>query len=534
MNLVRYHCCCSCYVSFKCTKFVTFHFKALSTHAPPPRSQIKCLNKALSFLDLIKSPKPTTIDRREIHRRLIDYFLQAHRGQYVNPPSTDNDDSDFSFSSSKPRNPFERRLFKSSIFKKDDAISMLFEQYRQGLTVDAAVASNAFSACGSARSLYFGVQLHSLVIRIGISVKVYVGSSLVGFYSKCGELSSACKVFEEMPERNVVSWTALISGFAREWKVDACLELYSWMRNSMLEPNEFTFTTILSACMGTGSVGKARSAHRQTIHFGFDSHVHVANALISTYCKCGNVCDAFSVFEGMHNKDIVSWNSMIAGYALHGLAMEAIGLFEEMSTRKIKPDAITFLGVLSSCRHAGLVDRGRLYFNLMVENGVKLDLDHYSCFVDLLGRAGLLKEARDFILEMPMQPNAIVWGTLLSSCRLHSNVWIGIEAAESRLALEPGCAATHVQLAHLYARAGLWDQAARVRKMMKCGELKTNPGYSWIEIGREVYQFKAEDTFNLRMDEILVILDILKDHLAAPDFAPELHEDIDSNLCAIV
>ncbi|XVE96785.1 hypothetical protein REPUB_Repub02eG0252900 [Reevesia pubescens] len=234
------------------------------------------------------------------------------------------------------------------------------------------------------------------------------------------------------------------------------------MKNLTIKPNDFTLTSLLRACTGSGALGQGRSAHCQAIQMGFDSYSYICNALISMYCKCGSVEDALVIFKKMAgNKDIVSWNLMIAGYAQHGRVMEAIVLFEKMEEEKIKPDAITFLGVLSSCRHAGLVEQGRVYFDSMVVNGVEPALDHYSCVVDLLGRAGLLEEARDFILKMLICPNAVIWGSLLSSCRLHGSVWIGIEAAESRLLLEPGCAATHVQLANLYATARQWDQAAR-------------------------------------------------------------------------
>ncbi|KAF5178932.1 Pentatricopeptide repeat-containing protein, partial [Thalictrum thalictroides] len=166
---------------------------------------------------------------------------------------------------------------------------------------------------------------------------------------------------------------------------------------------------------------------------GFSSYVHIGNALISMYSKCGNVVQALYIFERMKVKDIVTWNSMIAGYAQHGLADLALNMLKEMEKFEIKPDAITFLAVLSSCRHAGLVELGQLCFKFMVQHGLEPDLDHYSCIVDLLGRAGLVEEAKHFIDKMPIFPNAVIWGSLLSSCRLHGKVQIGIEAAENRL-----------------------------------------------------------------------------------------------------
>ncbi|GAB2272427.1 hypothetical protein Dimus_007253 [Dionaea muscipula] len=517
------------------------HFKTFSASVSNPRTQINTLSKsnALTVLDLLLSSKQNPKHSRcrgTSHLRLIESFLPRNPEHYyikqqqlLPKPNTSG------FPGKKPRKQMDPRTRCLPSKKVDDAISVVSQLRREGLRVDVSVASTAFSACGFLRSRCFGVQLHCFAVRSGISMNLYVGSSLIGFYSKCGDLCSACKVFNEMPVQNVVSWTALISGFANEWRVDTCLKLYTLMRESILEPNDFTFTTILSACMGSGSLGKGKSTHCQTLRLGFDSHTHIGNALISMYCKCGSVGDAFLVFESMGgSKDTVSWNSMITGHALHGLHRQAIDTFEKMGEQKIKPDAITFLGVLSSCCHAGRLDQGHFYFSSMMENGLKPDLDHYSCMVDLLCRAGLLKEARDFILNMPIQPNAIIWGTLLSSCRLRGDVWIGIEAAEHRLGLEPGCAATHVQLANLYATVGLWDEAARVRKKLKERELKTNPGHSLIEIGHEVYRFRAEDTLNnSRLHEILMVLDTLTDLLISQDHMPEqLHNEIDDDdLC---
>ncbi|KAM2467791.1 hypothetical protein FF1_009538 [Malus domestica] len=450
------------------------------------------LQNALRVIDPI-TPKPSPAARRRRgHLRLIQDFLQS-----------DSDHFTVGSASFDPTNPRVK-------------ISTLF---------DESVLSHAISSCGSSRNLHGGVQYHCAAIRIGFIANIYIGSSLVSLYSRCGELQSAYKLFDEMPVRNVVSWTAIISGFAQAWQVDVCLQLFSEMRN-FLEPNDFTYASILSACTGSGALGHGRSAHCQTIRTGFDSYIHIANALISMYCKCGDVKDALSIFENLDGRDNVSWNSMIAAYAQHGLALQAIDLFEEMKRQRVKPDAITLLGVLSSCRHAGLVKEGRLYFNSMIkEHGIHPELDHYSCVVDLLGRAGLLEEAREFIEKMPFRANAVIWGSLLSSCRVYGSVWIGIEAAESRLLLEPECASTHVQLANLYASVGCWDGAARMRKLMKDKAIKTSPGFSWIEIGNEVHKFRAEDCSNPKMIEIIDLLDSLADHIKTLAYEPEMEEE---------
>ncbi|GAV65001.1 PPR domain-containing protein/PPR_2 domain-containing protein, partial [Cephalotus follicularis] len=468
------------------------------------------LDTALRVLDII-TPKPTITTSRHRHLLLIQDFLRTGS----NHSNARNFEDDFA-----KINPT-----KDGVAVVHDIIESFSVLSEENSHYDASVLSTAVSFCGSTRNLRSGVQYHCLTVTTGFIASVYVGSSLISFYGRCGELSNAYKLFEEMPIRNVVTWTAIIAGFAQAWLVNECLELYRMMGNSDLKPNDITFVSILSACTVSGALGQGRSAHCQTIRMGFDSYVHIANALVSMYCKCANLEDAFYIFNTTCGKDIVSWNSMIAGYAQHGLASQAIDLFEEMKKQRVKPDAITFLAVLSSCRHAGLVDQGKVYFDSMVEYGVKPKQDHYSCIVDLLGRAGLLTEAQDFIGKMPIHPNAVIWGSLLSSCRLHGSVWIGIQAAESRLLLEPECAATHVQLANLYASVRCWGQAAEVRKMMKDKGLKTNPGFSWIEIKNEVNRFRAEDRSNTKVIQIVAVLDCLVEHMRPLGYVPEMHDE---------
>ncbi|XP_043698384.1 pentatricopeptide repeat-containing protein At2g37320 [Telopea speciosissima] len=499
----------------------------------------RTLDKALRILHLI-TPKPSSsvTEKHRNHLRLIQACMQdlsqAGTDQCFPVKLVGDDYSLDSASTEAFPNMFDESfdydVSWAKALHKDEGSLSLFLSMHKGASreADESTLSWALSSCGAARALRLGIQLHSLAIKTGFYMYIYVGSALVSSYGKCGRLDDAYRAFEEMPVKNVVSWTAIIDGFAHHLLVEMCMQLYHQMRRFNLKPNDFTFVSLLRACTGSGSLGNGRTAHCQTIHMGFCWHVHVANALISMYSKCGNIKEAFYVFEEMQARDIISWNSMIAGYAQHGLAEPAISLLTEMEQQKIQPDAITFLGVLSSCRHVGLVEQGRLYFNSMLEHGVKPDLDHYSCIVDLLGRAGFLEEAQEFVQKMPIRPNAVIWGSLLSSSRLHGNVWVGIQAAESRLLLEPGCAATHVQLANLYASVGYWDEAARVRKLMKDRGLKTNPGYSWIEIGTEVHRFKAEDKSNTRVMEVLAVVDSLGDHMRSLGYEPVvIHEERD-------
>ncbi|XP_030542551.1 pentatricopeptide repeat-containing protein At2g37320 [Rhodamnia argentea] len=506
-----------------------FQFRPFSsrklTHHHPLRS--KRLDKALRIVSLV-APKTSGNFSRQNHLRLIEDFLDTNS----NARKLANGFNSLGSSSAAVRSVFEEML-ESAVSNKKGSVFGECSSKEERVGDSAVGLSHALSSCGSARDLEGGVQFHCLAMRTGFLANVYVGSSLITLYGRCGELGNAHRVFEEMSVKNVVSWTAIIAGFAQEWQVDECLELYHSMRYSASKPNDFTFTSLLSACTGSGALGQGKSAHCQAIQMGFALYIHVANSLISMYCKCGCMDDALLVFHELPKRDLVSWNSMIAGYAQYGLAHEAIDLFQEMMLQKVKPDAITFLGVLSSCRHAGLVKQGQLYFDSMVDHGLIPDLDHYACVVDLLGRSGKLEEARNFIKRMPVQPNAVIWGSLLSSCRLHGSIWFGIQAAESRLVQEPGCAATYVQLSNLYASIGLWDQAARVRKLMKDKCLKTCPGYSWIEISNAVHRFRAEDWCNGRVTQILGVLDCLMDHMRNHGYVPEVHEEEELSCAAL-
>ncbi|XP_006294030.2 pentatricopeptide repeat-containing protein At2g37320 [Capsella rubella] len=499
--LRKYHCRAFSYIQSRSS-----YSRSLNPDITNEATELERRARALRVLDIISS-KSGGASNRQNHFGFVQEFLQTDSRQFIG--SAISNDFDLSRTKNGVSSVLEEVLLEDFTSFVNGGMHQ-----RDGWSFDAYGLSSAVRSCGSSGDFRTGSGFHCLAFKGGHISDVYVGNSLVVLYRDSGDLDSAHKVFEEMPEKDVVSWAAMISGFAQKWRVDFCLKLYSKMRNSNSDPNDYTFTALLSACTGSGALGQGRSVHCQTLQTGFKTYLHISNALISMYCKSGDLKDALRIFDQFTNKDVVSWNSMIAGYAQHGLATQAFELFEIMMPKSgTKPDAITYLGVLSSCRHAGLVKEGRKFFNLMEEQGLKPELNHYSCLVDLLGRFGLLQEALKLIEGMPMEPNSVIWGSLLFSCRVHGDVWTGIRAAEERLMLEPECAATHVQLANLYASVQYWKEAATVRKLMKDKGLRTNPGRSWIEINNNVFMFKAEDGSNCRMPEIVHVLHCLVDHM---------------------
>ena len=478
------------------------------------------IHNALRVLDLV--PTKQHYGEKEVpsHHRLINDCMSDVLGVQSKRNVVRKRKEDFVNSSTNQSRPKGCNVVSSSIsvcpsitrLTKNVLVQIVELHRRGGISSDASILASALSVCADRKTLTGGSQLQALLVKVGYDSSVLVGSSLISFYSRCGHLENAHRVFQSMTAKNTVSWTALISGYAQDNQVEPCLHLFALMRQSMCKPNAVTFATIFRVCTNHAFLALGKSVQGLQMKMGFNSYVHVSNALISMYAKCGSIVEAQAIFESIACKDVVSWNSMIFGYSQHGLAEHCLDLLKEMEGH-IMPDAISFLGVLSSCRHACLVTEGRRCFRAMIEHGIKPELDHYSCMVDLLGRAGLLDEAWDLIQTMSMPPNGVIWGSLLASCRLHGSVLIGIQAAEHRLKLEPGCAATHVQLANLYASIGCWSDVARVRKVMKERGLKTNIGCSWIEVGNKVYTFTAENRSKDQVNDVLAILDCLQSHM---------------------
>jgi pentatricopeptide repeat protein len=255
-----------------------------------------------------------------------------------------------------------------------------------------------------------------------------------------------------------------------------------------------TLATLLSACAELLALRLGREVHAHVIRSTVDRHSLVENGLINMYAKCGRVADARKVFDGMKVRDLVSWNSMLAGYGMHGLCDDALAVFTDMARAKVAPDSVTFVAVLSACSHAGRVSEGRRLFDQMqLEHGISPSMEHYTCMVDLLGRAGLLRDASDLIETMPMGADLCVWGALLNSCKIHGDAAMA-EATVAKVLQAGGgakAAGNHTLVMNLYAGCGMWDEAKRVRVMTREAGLRKNPGQSWIEVENRVLAFVA-------------------------------------------
>jgi len=382
--------------------------------------------------------------------------------------------------------------------------------------------ATVLSACGNLAALEQGKQLHTHIIRNGLVSFLSAGNALTAMYAKCGSIDDAYQVFGEMSVRNVVSWTAMIMGCVDEGYDEEALELAFQMQRSGIEPNDYTFASILSACANISVLEKGKQVHALIIKAGFESYVSVKSGLVTMYSKCGSIEDARQTFDSLLKGDVVSWTAIIAAYAQHGPGTEALKLFGQMQQQGVKPDHVTFIGVLSACSNAGLVDEGWHYFNSMdTDHGIEPTVEHYTCIVDLLGRAGHLDEADDFINKMPLKPDAVVWGALLGACKVHGNIELGKRVSEFLLELEPQCVGTHILLSNIYAADGRWVDAVNVRQIMKDKGLRKQPGRSWIEVQNTVHTFVADDKSHPQSREIYAMLDRLLEQIEEAGFVPD-------------
>ncbi|KAK1586555.1 hypothetical protein Q3G72_003712 [Acer saccharum] len=267
-------------------------------------------------------------------------------------------------------------------------------------------------------------------------------------------------------------------------------------------PDHSTFACGLSACAHLAALQVGKQIHQSVIKSGYVKDLFVGNSLITMYAKCGRIAKAELVFNDIDEVDIISWNSLIAGYALNGYGKEAIELFEDMLMKGVAPDQVTFIGVLSACSHAGLVSQGLKLFKSMTElYAIEPLVEHYACIVDLLCRAGRLNEAFEMVTEMKIKPNAGIWGTLLGACRIQRNVELGKISAEKLLELEPWNTSHYTLLSNIYAEAGRWDEVEKVRALIKGSGAEKQPGCSWIEIRNQVHTFLSDAPTQSRTEE---------------------------------
>lgn len=405
------------------------------------------------------------------------------------------------------------------------ALELFQEMVRRGFKIDVFTLASVLTSFTSLEDLSGGLQFHAQLIKSGFEENSHVGSGLIDLYSKCGEIVDAEKVFEKVKEPDLVLWNTMISGYSQHTEFsEEALDCFQEMQRHGFCPDDCSFVCVISACSNLSSPAQGKQLHSLAIKSEIPKNrVSVNNSLIALYSKCGNLNDASRVFNRMSEHNTVSFNSMIAGYAQHGHGIKALVLFQKMLESDIAPTSITFISVLSACAHTGKVDEGWDYFNSMKKKySIEPCAEHYSCMIDLLGRAGRLEEAEGLIMTMPFKPGLIEWAALLGACRTHGNIELGAKAAKQLLQLEPSNAAAYVMLSNMYASIGKWDDVATVRKLMRDRRVKKKPGCSWIEVNKEIHVFIAEDSSHPMIREIYGFLEEMYRKMKVAGYVPDV------------
>ncbi|XP_010024159.2 pentatricopeptide repeat-containing protein At5g66520 [Eucalyptus grandis] len=409
-------------------------------------------------------------------------------------------------------------------------------------------------ACSKLPSSKGTMQIHARVVKMGFGLDVFVINTLlhayavfgrmeiarllfdqaprrdkvswntmIDGYAKCGEVEVAFKLFKEMPERNVISWTTMISSFVKVGMNKEALNLFQDMLIAGVKPDNVALVSSLSACAHLGAVDQGRWIHTYIDRNHIQIDPELDCALIDMYGKCGHMEEAIRVFTKSKKKCVSTWTAAISGFAIHGQAREALDFYMQMQKERIKPNSITLTAILTACSHSGLVDEGKSIFKSITSvHNLNPTIEHYGCLVDLLGRAGLLKEAKEVIETMPIEPNAAIWGALLNVCKKHANVKLCKVIGKKLMEVDPGHGGRYIHAASIFAASGEWDEAVRIRRMMKEKGIKKFPGCSSITINGSVHDFFAGDCKHPQLKEIHQMWHQIVERLELEGYRPEV------------
>ncbi|MED6216028.1 hypothetical protein PIB30_003673 [Stylosanthes scabra] len=379
-------------------------------------------------------------------------------------------------------------------------------------------------SCANMSNLEEGMKIHKLSIDNGLELDMAVSTALMDMYMKCFKPENAISLFNRMPEKDVVSWAVLFSGYAEIGMANKSMGIFRNMLSSGTRPDEIAIVKILAASSDLGILQQAICLHGFLTKCGFDNNIFVGASLIELYAKCSSIDNANKVFKQMTRKDVVVWSSIIAAYGFHGQGEAALKLFNEMvENSNAKPNNVTFLSILFACSHAGLIKEGIKIFETMVnEYGLKPNSEHYAILIDLLGRVGELDKGLEIINHMPTQAGANVWGALLGACRIHQNTSMGELAAQNLFLLDPNHAGYYILLSNIYCGDKDWHNAANLRELVKENKLKKITGQSVVELRNEVHTFVACDRLHHESDQIYDMLRKLDARMREEGYTPQV------------
>ncbi|XP_074275383.1 putative pentatricopeptide repeat-containing protein At3g18840 [Silene latifolia] len=428
----------------------------------------------------------------------------------------------------------------------EKALTLFVSMMENGIRLNEHTFASVISACCGIRSLKLGKEVHAHVMKSGLIENPYISSGIVDLYSKCGDIDhakssyttfsmgnafsitsmivayssigdmvEARRLFDTLSEKNSVVWTALFTGYVKSQHCEAAFDLLREFQSKEVKILDVVIImTLLGACAVQASLHPGKQIHAYILRTRVKMDEKLLSAVIDMYSKCGLLTYAERIFSSIMERDPILYNVMIAGYAHHGHGIKAITLFEEMCKSGIRPNAGTFVSLLSNCRHVGLVELGeKIFYAMEGEYGVKPEVDHHACMVDLYGRAGQLDKVVNFMKNITIEPDGVLLGAFVNACRMNGNVELAREVEEKMLQIEGESGSRYVQLANVYATQGKWDEVGRIRKKMKGKEVKKIAGCSWLNLENEVTIFTSGDKGHSRSDAIYSLLDCLYEEI---------------------
>ncbi|GAB2235680.1 hypothetical protein Droror1_Dr00026115 [Drosera rotundifolia] len=428
--------------------------------------------------------------------------------------------------------------------RHEDALRLFTKMLKLDITPSEFTFGTVIPSSTALGDMNIGKQLHCFAMKLGVQGNVFVGSALLDMYAKLGSVEEAfgafedihepnvvswtallCgymknerfdearEIFEGIPERNVVTWNAMIGGFSQTGENEEAVNLFVQMLKDGVLPDHDTFPCVIIAAANIAALGIGRSLHASAVKYLGKISSSVGNSLITFYAKCGSVEDSLLIFDKLTDRTVVSWNALACGYAQYGSPDKAMELFKKMKENGFQPNRVTILVLLWAYNHAGWVQEGLGYFNMVkLKYQNIIDSAHYACMVDLLSRSGRFSEAERFLSELPFDLGVGFWKALLGGCQIHSNTELGEYAARRILALDPQDVPSYVMISNAHSLAGRWENMSMVRRWMREKGMKRVPGFSWIEIGSQIHKFVTLDQNHRDKEDIYMILEVFFEH----------------------
>lgn len=429
---------------------------------------------------------------------------------------------------------------------EEESLKLFVHMAESGCRWNEHTFSSVLSACVGLRSLKAGKEVHAFVLKNGLSLNPFIWSGIVDVYCKCGNMRYADSVhvrmgignsfsitsmivghssqgnmvkarelFDSLAEKSLVVWTALFCGYVKSCQCEPVFELLSEFREKeSIAPEALILISVLSACAIQAALDPGKQVHAYILRSGIEMDKKLSSALVDMYSKCGGIMYAEKIFQRDFDRDSILYNVMIAGYARHGNEKKAIQHYDEMLERGFRPDAVTFLALLSACSHCGLIELGeQFFFSMKKDYNILPEIDHYTCMIDIYGRANELGRAITFMRKIPIELDAVILGAFLNACRINGNTELAIMAEEKLLQAEGCNVDRYVQLANLYAADGNWDEMGRIRKKMRGKDIKKTAGCSWLYVENGVHVFTSGDRSHSESEAIYLTLASLTEEL---------------------